>query len=524
MSRVRGMAVSILATGIILPGVGLGTGAATSLEGPPGAIDVASVDAFLAGEMSSLAIPGLAVAIVENDHVVHARGFGVADLTGRPVTPETPFYLASVSKELTALAAMQLVEAGKLALDATVTSYIPWFATADAVASGQITVRELLNQTSGLSTLTGRLDEAADDRGSDALERAVHELRSASLASSPGAAFHYSNSNYLVLGLLVQTASGEAYDAYMREHVFAPLGMSHTHTGLDEASADGLATGYYPWFGLLPVASQFPFSDARAPAEGIMSSAGDMAHVVVMNLNDGRFDDRALISPAGLATLHTGVPDSGGTSRYGMGWFVHDLPGDTGTPARLVLDHDGASPNYHSVIMLLPSLHRGAVLLMNSFDLVSTSPWYRLELGTEQLLAGRPVSPGSYDGSPLTRYGRQLFLVLLVVEVAWIALWTLRRRREHMHHGRWRELTGHGATVIGLSVFVGAVAYIWVVLPGQFDITPYFILRLLPDVAVIGLALTAITVAWCAVWAFLASRWLAGRLRRGRRLGTRNDG
>ncbi len=346
------------------------------------------------------------------------------------------------------------------------------------------------------------------------MERAVRGLSSASLASPPGAAFHYSNSNYLVLGLLVQTVSGEAYGAYMRDHVFAPLGMRHTHTDLDDARADGLATGYYPWFGAFPVASQFPFSDSRAPAEGIMSSAEDMANVLVMNLNDGRLGDQRLISADGLATLHAGGPGSGGTSRYGMGWFVHPLQGDTQSPPRLVLDHDGESPNFHSAIALLPDLHRGAIVVMNSFDVVSMAPWYRIESGIEQLLAGQPVSPpGSFSGPPITRYGRQLFLVLLVVEAAWIALWTRRRRRGPMRHGRPRELAGRVATVAALAVFAGAVVYLWLVLPGQFDITPYLILRLLPDVAAVGVALTLITVAWCTVWAFLASRWLIGGVR-----------
>ncbi len=109
--------MAILVAGAIAPGGAARAGAAASLEGPPGAIDMPSVDAFLAGEMSSLSIPGLAVAIVEGDRVVHLRGFGVADPRGRPVTPETPFDLASVSKELTALAVMQQVEAGRLELD-----------------------------------------------------------------------------------------------------------------------------------------------------------------------------------------------------------------------------------------------------------------------------------------------------------------------------------------------------------------------------------------------------------------------
>src|SRR6184192_3535553 len=112
--------------------------------------DIASIDAYISAQMQANHIPGVALGLVHNDQIVHLRGFGTADQSGRAVTPQTPFILASVSKSFTALAIMQLVEAGKVELDAPVQRYLPAFQVADPVASAQITVRHLLQHTSGI--------------------------------------------------------------------------------------------------------------------------------------------------------------------------------------------------------------------------------------------------------------------------------------------------------------------------------------------------------------------------------------
>ena len=101
-------------------------------------------------KMKELGIPGAALVIVQGDQIVHLKAFGTADGSGRLITPQTPFFTGSTSKSFTALAIMQLVEAGKIKLDAPVQTYLPWFRVADVKASQMITIRQLLNQTSGL--------------------------------------------------------------------------------------------------------------------------------------------------------------------------------------------------------------------------------------------------------------------------------------------------------------------------------------------------------------------------------------
>ena len=117
-----------------------------------------AIDAYVEEQMHRLNIPGVSLAIVEGDQIVHLRGFGQARPGGEAPTPQTPFFIGSLTKSFTALAVMQLVEAGKIELDAPVQRYLPWFRVADPQASAQMTVRHLLNQTSGLPMLPGMAD------------------------------------------------------------------------------------------------------------------------------------------------------------------------------------------------------------------------------------------------------------------------------------------------------------------------------------------------------------------------------
>ena len=114
------------------------------------------VDAYISTKMKELGIPGAALVIVQGDQIVHLKAFGVADASGHPVTPQTPFFTGSTGKSFTALAIMQLVEAGKIKLDAPVKAYLPWFRVADLDASERITVRQLLNQDSRLPQSIGQ--------------------------------------------------------------------------------------------------------------------------------------------------------------------------------------------------------------------------------------------------------------------------------------------------------------------------------------------------------------------------------
>lgn len=162
--------------------------------------DFAVIDAYIETQMRDLRIPGLALGIVQGDQIVHLKGFGVADASGRLVTAQTPFLLNSISKSFAALAVMQLVEQGKIELDAPVQRYLPWFRVADAPVSVQITVRHLLNHTSGLGEAAAYAYLSKRTLGDGTLTDRVRRLSTLQLSHPTGATFEYTDANYDVLG------------------------------------------------------------------------------------------------------------------------------------------------------------------------------------------------------------------------------------------------------------------------------------------------------------------------------------
>jgi CubicO group peptidase (beta-lactamase class C family) len=166
------------------------------------------LDAYVERQLAALNIPGAALAIVEGAEIVHVHSFGRAGPEGRAPTPQTPFFIGSLTKSVTAVAVMQLVEAGKVELDAPVQHYLPWFRVADPQATAQVTVRHLLNQTSGFAQAAGMIPLADFDDQPGATERQARALATFQPARLPGVAWEYSNVNYNLLGLIIEAVSG----------------------------------------------------------------------------------------------------------------------------------------------------------------------------------------------------------------------------------------------------------------------------------------------------------------------------
>src|SRR5215208_2296705 len=212
------------------------------------------IDHYISTRMKELGIPGAALVVVQGDQIVHLQAFGVADSSRRPVTPQTPFFTGSTGKSFTALAIMQLVEAGKINLDEPVQTYLPWVRVADVNASKTITVRQLLTMDSGIPRSIGQEQIANLDLSDSAIENNVRALAKIDLIAPPGERYEYSNSNYTTLGMIIQAVSGQSYEMYVKEHIFQPLDMQNSFASKTEAEQDGLAVGYQKWFGI-PVAS-----------------------------------------------------------------------------------------------------------------------------------------------------------------------------------------------------------------------------------------------------------------------------
>lgn len=451
-------------------------------------VDKDRIDAYIQARMEAANIPGLALGVVDDNQVVYLKGYGIAGPDGRAVTAQTPFILGSTSKSFTALAIMQLVEAGKIDLDAPVTTYLPWFRTGDAAASAQITVRNLLHQNSGLPTYEGRQGIADNDQGSMALENGVRELASVQLSQPAGQGYEYANENYDILGLIVQTVSGQSYEDYIRSAIFAPLQMNHSAAALSDPAAADLATGYRHWF-FWPVAFTAPYPRRTTPSGFLISSAEDMTHYLAAQLNGGTYGKHQLLSPQGMATLHTPGAKMSPLSSYGMGWVIQGQPGST------KIWHNGDVSNFHANLLLLPDQHIGIVILINVSKAYDNAAINIPIEGVAAILLGESLTAST--NPPSTVSTQMIMLAMLLLSLLWIV-------GSYLCIRRWRqrgELPPHGSRrfwrlYLPLAIDLCPVGLAWMVMPAQFHTPMATIALFAPDVFSVIVTLTVLSLGW----------------------------
>lgn len=398
---------------------------ARSVDGEP----FGEIDAFLEREMGRLNVTGAALVIVEGDEIVHLRGFGEARPGGEAPTPQTPFVIGSLTKSFTALAIMQLVEAGQVELDTPVQHYLPWFRVADPQASAQITVRHLLNQTSSLPQLPGMIGLTNFSSRPDEVERQVRDLSTLEISRPPGAKFEYCNVNFNILGLVIEAVSGETYAGYIQQHIFDPLGMSHSYTSQAAARDDNLAIGSRYWFSFPVAEHNLPLVSGSLPSGQLIVSAEDMGRYLIAHLNGGRLGDARILSAQGVDELHRPTAEVSAMSmsmgHYAMGWFV-EKRGET-----TLLTHPGTVPDFFAFMALAPEKNRGLALLINANHLILDKlPFTDMGFGAALRMAGEtPPSTRWYGIVPWALRGLLLIPVLQMAGVAY----TLRQIR------RWRQ-------------------------------------------------------------------------------------
>ncbi|MER6945838.1 serine hydrolase domain-containing protein [Nonomuraea sp. NPDC000554] len=307
-------------------------------------ITPAAVDAFVARYRDATGLPGVAVAITKGRQVLHAAGYG-RTASGDPLTADTPMAVASVSKSFTSLAVMQLVEKGEISLDKPVRGYLPEFTMADPRAA-KITVRQLLNQTSGMA------DSAFHEKSlpqPGTLQGAVARLRTAGLAAEPGTAFSYHNTNYQVAARLVEVVSRRPFAAYLDAHVFTPLGMRHSRTIDTDRDLPGSARGHLYVLGqaiALPEPTGFGNGSG-----GVLSTADDMARWLIAQ-NDG------VLSPQSVKEMRTPSRQNG---TYALGWSLGRT--ERGTP---VIEHGGDLFTSTADQLLMPESGYGVAVMANT--------------------------------------------------------------------------------------------------------------------------------------------------------------
>ena len=312
-------------------------------------------------------VPGMAIAVVKDDKIVFAKGYGVRELgKPSPVDERTLFAIGSSSKAFTAAAIALLVDEGKLKWDDPATKYLPSLQLYDPYATRELTVRDLLSHRVGLERGDLLWYASPYDR-SEVLRRIRYLKPSSSMRSR----FGYQNVMFLAAGQIIPSITGKDWDDFTRERIFVPLGMTATGTSIKTlANSNDVATPHSKFDDKVePIA--WRNIDNIAPAGSINSNVVDMAQWVRLQLGGGKYQDKQLISSAAIKEMHasqTIIPLEGAMARlypeahflnYGLGWFLSDYRG------RKLVEHGGAIDGMRALVAMMPEEKMGVVILTN---------------------------------------------------------------------------------------------------------------------------------------------------------------
>ena len=339
------------------------------------------IDTYLSDATSKAHFPSMSITIVDKENVLFSKAYGSCKST------DTPFLLGSVSKSFTALCIMQLVEQGKIDLDANMVEYLP-----NSTDGNKITVRQLLNHTSGLGE--------HQNLGNYKIvgEQGVHT---------------YANVNYSLLGKIVEAVSNKSYESYVSENVFEPLNMSNSSATLERSLENGLIGGCENWFGFnTKTKPHYPLDDSEwisVPAGYLSASTDDLGKYLKMYLNGGL----GIISSASIDKMfyenvyvNATIPYS-----YGMGWTLINEP--LKEPA---LRHSGLVETGMSTIYILPESEIGIAIAVNTNDyFVGKDLMDRIDWGVVLLLMGD--EPNQIGGSEYVMRHMLYDLIYLAVFV-----------------------------------------------------------------------------------------------------------
>ncbi len=328
--------------------------------------------------------PGVTIAIVENGKTTLARGWGVRDIgTSRPVDADTIFFTGSTGKAFTSAALATLVDAGKIKWDDKVIDHMPDFRMWDPWVTREMTIRDLLVHRSGLGL--GQGDLLFLPNSTLSRKETVRRIRYLKPATSFRSGYAYDNILYMAAGQLIEEVSGESWEKYVHNHVFAPLGMNHStdtdaefHANPNHARPHSRSGGAIHGLGTqAPLDEKATIAQNAAPAGGLAISANDMSRWLLTQLGRGKIpgSDKRLFAEEQSQQMWTGAvitpiphyPTDFAVAQphynfYALGWDLSDYRGAQ------VVGHDGAVLGSQATVALLPEKNVGIFVAVNSED------------------------------------------------------------------------------------------------------------------------------------------------------------
>lgn len=315
------------------------------------------LDALVESYIEAQQIPGIAIAVVEQSRMVMAKAYGVDNLESkRPLTTQSIFHMASVSKPFAATSIMQLVEQGKMNLDDPLVKYLPYFKLDDSLYQ-QITIKQMLTHTSGIPDVQDyEWDKPQFDEG--AAERYVKSLAHEKMIAGPGEKWRYSNMAFDILADVVAKVSGVNFEDYVKMNILDPLNMKESDFLRERIKPELRISGHL--FDLQPkVSSVYPYNRRHAPSSCLNSNVEEMCNWAIANMDHGIFNGRRILQASSYDLLFEPQAQVDENRSIGLSWFIENRHGNK------MISHGGGDTGFRSYIILIPEKSLAIVAASN---------------------------------------------------------------------------------------------------------------------------------------------------------------
>jgi CubicO group peptidase (beta-lactamase class C family) len=342
---------------------------------------ISELEQYYSKALKDWKVPGMAIAIVKNNEVIFAKGFGVKNInTGEKVDKNSLFAIASNTKAFTSASIAMLVDEGKLSWDDKVTQYLPWFELYSPYVTHEMTIRDLLSHRSGLRTFSGDLIWYGTDHSREEIVRRAKYLKP---AYGFRAQYGYQNIMFIAAGLVIEKVSGMTWDDFVKSRIFDPLKMNRSITSISKLESKGNFTSPHNDYKEKTIVIDYLNWDNAAPLGGILSSVSDISKWMMLQLNHGITGTDTLFSAASQHQMwqaHTSQNVSAYSQKmypsthfkaYGLGWGLMDYRD------KKIVSHGGGYDGMISRTVLVPEENLGFVILTNTNTSITSPLMYK---------------------------------------------------------------------------------------------------------------------------------------------------
>lgn len=364
-----------------------------------------TLDIYIEKFLKEHKIPGASVAIVHNRDVFYTKLWGATGESEKKITRKTPFAIGSISKSLTALAIVKLIEDKKIKLEDSVQQHLPSFKLKDTQSTSNITIQHLLTHTSGINTYEGLALSDKQLKSSKALKENVMKLSKVKLNAPPGEEYQYSNANYMILGALIEAVTNETYSSYIEKHVFQPLKMNGAAANKESAYEKGYLTGYQSLFGI-PRKSVVSYDNAGAPYGYITANLEDMIQFI-MFLNHQ--DHTRFLKKESMDLYLSPLYKINSEKSYGFGLRTTNI-----NVSETMVWHSGSTPDARAEMFTLNKSGWAGVILTNKNHVLEETALTVLKKGIISILNGE--KPGDIPKNiPFTQIVMSIVTISLII-------------------------------------------------------------------------------------------------------------